>query len=119
MSFAETTERRCICFQEVCQDGPGNLSGTSSHVGPQINQERSLVQKGSGSQFKAALTLRYLATGDSYRMLMYGFQVAHNIIFLVDHDVCQAIIEEYAEVTTACQTTPEEWQEITKQFGCR
>ena len=45
--------RRCICFQEVCQDGPGNVSGTSSQVGSQIKQERYLVKKGSGSQFEA------------------------------------------------------------------
>ena len=45
--------RRCICFQEVCQDGPGNVSGTSSQVGSQFKQERYLVQKGSGSQFEA------------------------------------------------------------------
>ena len=45
--------RRYICFQEVCQDGPGNVSGTSSQVGSQIKQERNLVEKGSGSQFEA------------------------------------------------------------------
>lgn len=29
---------------------------------------------------KLAITLRYLATGDSYHSLMYGFRVAHNTI---------------------------------------
>ena len=52
-------------------------------------------------------------------MLMYGFRIAHNTISLVFQDVCQAIIEGYAEEAIACSTTPEEWQEIAKQFGSR
>lgn len=50
---------------------------------------------------------------------MYGFQIAHNTISLVVHDVCQAVIEEYAEETIGCPTTPEEWQEIATQIGSR
>ena len=59
-----------VCFQEFCQDGPGNISGTSSQVGPQINQER--YRKALNPKLKLVIIHRYLATGVSYRTLMYG-----------------------------------------------
>ena len=50
---------------------------------------------------------------------MYWFPVAYSTIFQVVHDVCQAIIEEYAEEVQACATTAKEWQEIAKQCGSK
>ncbi len=45
------------------------------------------------SGLRWAITLHFLATGDSYHSLMYGFRMAHNMISLIVRDVCQAIIE--------------------------
>ena len=44
-----------------------------------------------------AIMMRYLATGQSYSGLMYGFRVAHNTICGVVKEVCQAIIDEYED----------------------
>ena len=77
-------------------------------LGPILAENDTYYRKALDPSLKLAITLRYLATGDSYRKLMYGFRVAHYTISLVVHDVCQAIIEEYAEEALACPTTPEE-----------
>ena len=63
--------------------------------------------------------MRYLATGDSYHSLMYGFRVAHNTISKVIIQVCEAIIAEYAEEMVPCPTTAEQWKEISKVFSNR
>ncbi len=44
---------------------------------------------------KLAITLRYLATGDSSKSLQYGFRVAYNTICLLIPHVCQVIVDDY------------------------
>ncbi|XP_062576078.1 uncharacterized protein LOC134237961 [Saccostrea cucullata] len=68
---------------------------------------------------KLAITLRYLATGESYTSLMYGFRVPHNTISLLIREVCESIIAEYANEVIACPTTTDEWQQIAEQFKNR
>ena len=68
---------------------------------------------------KLAITLRYLATGDSYHSLMYGFRVSHSTISLIVRDVCEAINEEFAAEVVTCPTAPNEWKIVADQFGER
>ena len=68
---------------------------------------------------KLALTLRYLATGNSYKSLQYSFRVAHNTISLFILEVCQAIIDEYEDDVFAFLTTPDEWREVAQKYGDR
>merc|ERR1712002_726816 len=56
---------------------------------------------------KLAITLRYLATGNSYKTLQYAIRVAHNTISLFIPEVCQAIISEYQDEVFSCPTTPD------------
>lgn len=65
---------------------------------------------------KLAITLRHLATGDSYHSLMYSFRVAHNTISLIVREVCQAIEAEYAQEVIPCPTTAAEWRAIAEEF---
>lgn len=51
---------------------------------------------------KLALTLRFLATGDSYKSLMYLFRISDSCIALFVPTVCRAIAEvlrEYIKVS--------------------
>ena len=60
-----------------------------------------------------------LKVGDGYPSLMYAFRVAKSTISGIVRDVCQAIVEEYAQEVIACPTTPEEWMTIADQFALR
>ncbi|XP_041483828.1 putative nuclease HARBI1 [Lytechinus variegatus] len=68
---------------------------------------------------KLAITLRYLATGNSYKTLQYAFRVAHNTISLFIPEVCQAIISEYQDEVFSCPTTPDEWREVARTYADR
>ena len=50
---------------------------------------------------------------------MYGFRVAFNTIFNFIPDVCEAIIQEYAEDAISCPTTPEEWKQVAGPHGVK
>ena len=65
---------------------------------------------------RLAIPLRYLATKDSYRTLMYGFGVAHNTISGIIRDVCKAIVATYAGDVSNTPTEPEQWKVIAEIF---
>lgn len=66
--------------------------------------------------FKLAITPCHLASGDKYTSMKLSFKVQHNIMLLVVHKVCQAIIEEYCAEVVSCPTTPDEWWLVTEKF---
>jgi len=68
---------------------------------------------------KMAVTLRYLATGISYRALSYSFRVAHNTISLFIPEVCQAIVEEYQPEVFNPPTTQAGWLRLAERFQDR
>lgn len=66
-----------------------------------------------------AITLGHLATGDSYKSLMYLFYVPHNTISILVRDVCQAIWDEYGDEVVTNPTTAEGWKEVAAGYSSR
>ena len=84
-----------------------------------IRKQNSCMREALDPGHRLAITLRYLATGNSYKSLMYGFRVAHNTISLIIREVCEAIIAEYSEELLTCPSTPEEWRKVAELFFSR
>ncbi|XP_053391958.1 putative nuclease HARBI1 [Mercenaria mercenaria] len=95
-------------FQEL-------LYHLEDHITKKTTRWRCAVSPG----MKRALTLRFLATGDSYHSLMYGFRVAHNTISGIVVEVCQAIIDVFEAQVIRTPTEPKEWLEVAEQFATR
>ena len=68
---------------------------------------------------KLAVTLRFLATGNSYRSLAFGFRVAHNTISKFIPEVCDAIVAEYEDEVFKTPSTPEAWLQVEDRFSKR
>ena len=51
--------------------------------------------------------------------MSYFFRVPHTPISFIVRDVCEAIVEEYAEEVVKLPTTPDEWREVAEKFGSR
>jgi len=68
---------------------------------------------------KLAITIRFLATGNSYRSLAFGFRVANNTIALFVPEVCEAIVAEYRQETLITPSEPAEWARVADQFHRR
>ena len=68
---------------------------------------------------KIATTLWFLATGNSFQSMEFGWRSAHNTIGKFVPEVCDTIVEEYAADVFHTPTTPDGWQKVTRGFQDR
>jgi len=116
--MAELREEDIASFRNFVRMDPQMLQELCARLGPRFEGTDTWMTKALSPKLKLAITLRHLATGDSYRSLMYGFRMAHNTISLIVRQVCRAIAEEYAPEVISTPTMPE-WLQIADQFGAR
>ena len=84
-----------------------------------IEKRLTWMRRALDDGMRIAITLRYLASGDSYMSLMYSFRVSSNAVGQIVNEVCQAIIDEYAQEVIACPTAADKWREIADLFDTR
>ncbi len=65
---------------------------------------------------RIAVTLRYLATGENFRSLAFGFRIAHNTISGIIPEVCDAIISEFGPEVMPEEITTDDWKDIADDF---
>ena len=68
---------------------------------------------------KLALTIRYLATGDSYTSLSCQFRVGRSTISKFLSEVCRAIQDEFTREYLRCPTIPDKWKGLEIEFRIR
>lgn len=65
---------------------------------------------------KLALTLRFLATGESYSSLHYQFRISVSSIALIVPEVCQAVYDALKDEFLHIPENEEEWLSIAVGF---
>jgi len=105
-------------FKKFMRVTPEIFRELLERVGPRITKDRARRQALEAG-IKLAITLRFLATGNSYRSLAFGFRVASNTISLFIPQVCDAIVDEYRQECLVTPTTVEEWRRIAEVFEKR
>ena len=88
-------------------------------IGPHLQKNTTFWRKSLEPGLRIAITLRYMATGDSYKSLQYGFRVAHNTISKIIPETCDAIVLELSDEVMHCPNSPEEWKEVADKFSKR
>lgn len=88
-------------------------------VSPRIQRQDTFMRKCLEPGLRLAITLRYMASGDSYKSLEYGFRVANNSISRLIPQTCEAIIAEYSDELLKCPKTVEDWKCVSKRFSTR
>ena len=102
----QTTEDQ-TSFNNFLRVDPDFFMKLLHRVGPRIEKQYTFFRKALPPGLKLAVTLRYLATGDSYKSVAYSFRLAFNTISIFILEVCQAIIDEYSSEVLVCPTTPD------------
>ncbi|XP_069752422.1 uncharacterized protein [Narcine bancroftii] len=104
-------------FKNFLRVDPEMFRKLVAHLTPRIQKQDTNFSKALPPGLNVAITLRFLATGNSYKSLSYGFRVAPNTIVSIVPEVCKAIYDEYHEEAIKCPSTPEEWKEVAKDFS--
>ena len=81
----------------------------------QATNYRAIISVGE----KLALTIRYLATVESYTSLSCQFRVGRSTISKFLPEVCRAIQDEFSREYLRCPTTPDEWKELEREIRIR
>lgn len=76
---------------------PADFNTILSLIERRISKLDTNYRKAIKPEEKLALTLRFLATGDSYASLKYLFKISKSSIIQIIPDVCEAIIEALGE----------------------
>ncbi|XP_048481249.1 uncharacterized protein LOC125489424 [Plutella xylostella] len=67
------------------------------------------------SKERLAITLRYLATGDSYSSLQYTFHVSKQTISTIIPEVCDAIVRALKDMVQL-PVSEQDWKAVSKDF---
>lgn len=62
-------------------------------IGPKIRKEDTNMRKAIPIQERLAVTLRFLASGDTFTSLEYLFKISHQAIRRIVPEVCEAIMD--------------------------
>lgn len=68
---------------------------------------------------KLTLTLKFLASGDSFKSLEHDFRIAANTMSAIIPDTCQAIVDEFMQEVMPDPRTEEDWKAIARGFSDR
>lgn len=84
-------------------------------IRPLITKETTRLRKPIAAEQKLAITIRYLATGESFESLMYQYRVHESTISKFIPEVCRAIFETLKDHYMHFPTSKEQWLDIAKQ----
>ncbi|XP_045189634.2 uncharacterized protein LOC123546987 [Mercenaria mercenaria] len=88
-------------------------------VGPQITKKTTNWREPLDPGLKLAITLRHMATGATFRELMYSFRVADNTISTFIPTVLEAIVDTFQAEVMPPLIEPDEWREVSIRFNTK
>ncbi|XP_045121906.1 protein ALP1-like [Portunus trituberculatus] len=103
-------------FTNFMRMAPAMFDELLERLVPRISKQHTFYREPLPPGLKLALTLRHLASGNKYASMKFAWRVPHNTQSLVIREVCQAIIDEYADEVMVCPSTPEGWRAVADKF---
>ena len=106
-------------FTNFMRMTPEFFEMTKTRLEPRLARQATNYRAPISVGEKLALTIRYLATGESYTSLSCQFRVGRSTISKFLPEVCRAIQDEFTREYLRCPTTPDEWKELETEVRIR
>ena len=103
-------------FQHFMRMPPAMFDEVVQRLTPRLTKQDTNYRAGLEPGLKVAITLRHLASGNTYRNTQYVWRVPHNTISVVVREVVKAIIEECTDELVFCPTTEQGWRDLADQW---
>ncbi|XP_043262498.1 protein ALP1-like [Colletes gigas] len=87
-------------------------------IGPKIAAKDTNFREAIPAKVRLGVTLRFLATGDSYHSLMYLFNISKQTISKIIPKVCEALIDVLQDYIKMPQNE-QEWNLVAKDFNTK
>ncbi|KAK4886225.1 hypothetical protein RN001_002496 [Aquatica leii] len=104
----ELLEDNPIAYRNFLRMSISNFENLLSLVQDEITKQDTVLRECIPARSKLEVTLRYLATGETFRSLMYSYRIHETTISRFVVDVCNAIIlklkPDYLQVSFNCIT---------------
>ncbi|KAF7200675.1 uncharacterized protein [Nothobranchius furzeri] len=85
-------------------------------VAPLITKRDTNMRLSISAKERLVLTLRFLATGESFTSLNFQFRVGNSTISMIVSETCEAIYQAFSEDYLKTPNTEEEWLDISQDF---
>ena len=106
-------------FRNYLRMTPEFFEMLKERLEPRLTKRKTNWREPLSVGMKIAITLRFLATGESYTSLHYQFRTGKATISKFILPVCRAIQQEFLQEFVTCPTTPEDWQQLETEFRLR
>jgi hypothetical protein len=103
-------------YQNFLRMYPDVFNELVNKVSPLISRQNTNMRAAIPADLRLALTLRFLATGDSYMSHQYSFRVAANTIGKIVPETCRALYQVLKADFLQCPRTQDAWQEVINGF---
>ena len=108
-----------MAYGNFIQMPPELYQELEQRITAEFQRDRTLMRDPVSPGVKLAVTLRHLATGESYTTLQYAFRVASPTMEKFVPEVCDTITRAYQDQVMQCPTLPEDWLLVESVFRRR
>ncbi|XP_030208666.1 protein ANTAGONIST OF LIKE HETEROCHROMATIN PROTEIN 1-like isoform X2 [Gadus morhua] len=110
----EETDRKG--FREFLRMSVEDFQLLLGKVEPLIRKTDTKMRRAISARQRLSVTLRFLATGESFRSLSFQYRIGRSTVGLIVMETCEALYNVLKEDHMKTPTTESEWREIASGF---